>query len=420
MKKLLILLLALMLIVPAMAEEETALYLLTDESGTPVGTAVLCGDTSTLLTTAALGNRENLQAVGAGGSIGIASARSVTGNLALLTLASPSPAEPLEMNMEGVPALCLGFDLTGAACVSSLSDTGVVPVESEFGVIFTAQQTMLPGAVLVDENGKVCGVTIAAYGEGVNRYVSAVGTAFDAVQHAASWVSGFTAGERNGALHVDWSNCGLQCDREDCVVSLFVEDEQNPYFTYYIVSEGTDADLLLTPGRSYRLWLQHAHGEAVPTMTMDNDSAVLAELPEKGTFTLYDFQTSAMYLSAVPATDVEEAENTFLPPVESLNRAALLEPDNAIFLQVRSTYQVEEQQSAMLVTSFLTPEGCNFSLEGQFLFQPELQQQDDWNVNLTDLLDDYVHYCGQLAEGEYTLRFYLDGALGAEYTFTLE
>lgn len=425
MKRVMILLLAMLLAIPALGEEENgALYLLVQRNAAgemqPVGSAVLYKDNATLLTGAPIAQAEGLYAQGTGGSIAVAAVKPAEDGMLLLTLETPSSAAPLTANPEGSPALALGHDAQGQACLSTLDYMTIMPYGSDYALIYTAQQAMLPGSVLLDENGDICGVTLAAYGEGINRYVAATDQALTGLQYDVSWLTGFTADYAQGLLTVDWSACDMTCGQEDCVISLFVQDVQNPYFTYYTVKEGTQAELLLTPGRSYRLWVQHAHGEAQPNMVFPENRSVLAELPQPSAFHLYDYETAAMYLSAVPAAQADEADNTYLPPASSVTRDDLMNPENAFFLQVRSTYAVDQQEEALLVASLTTPEGYCFSMEGQFLFQPELQQQDEWNVNIAELLDNCLAYSGQLSSGVYTLSYYLDGSIGAQYDFTLE
>lgn len=419
MKKLLVLLLALWMICPAMAEE-SALYLLTNGAGTPAGTAALCLDASTLLAPACLADDQGLQATGAGGTFRVTGARPMGNDLALLTLDAPSPAAPVDINLTGTPARALGHDEKGQACTSGLDYRSVVPFGNDFALIFTVQQAMLPGGLLVDGSGALCGMVTRAYGEGIHRYVAAVGNMLAGVQQNAGWVTDFAATPGPGELLVDWSACQPSCQEKDCVYTVFVQDKGNPFFSYYVVEEGTQTRMQLPPGRSYLVWLQHAHGEPRPDVPMAADCAVPVRLPDPAAFDLYAFRNAMIHLSAVPAREAEQAENTCLPPMESITLSALTDPDTAIFLQVRSTYQVEETQSAMLVATLETPEGCCFALEGTFGFEPSLQQQDDWNVNITELLDSCISYCGQLSPGEYTLSFYLDGSLGGAIGFELE
>lgn len=425
MKRLMILLLALLLALPALGEEESsALYLLLlqDTSGEmqPVGSAVLYGDACTLLTTAPIAKAEGLCAQGAGGTLSITAIKPMENDMTLLTLEQPSPAAPMSLNLEASPAMVLGYDMAGNACTSTLSDMTVMPYGNGYALVYTVQQAMLPGSILVDASGIFCGAALAAYGEGINRYIATTNQALTGLQYGVSWISGFSVTYAQGLLTVDWSACDLSCDQENCVISLFVQDTKNPYFTYYIVKEGTQAELLLLPGRSYQLWLQHAHGEAQPSVTLPENRSFAAEIPSPGNFTLYDYQTAAIYLSTVPAAQAAASDNIYLPPAQNITRETLLDPESTFFLQVRSTYAVQQQESALLAASLTTPEGYSFQAEGQFLFQPELQQQDDWNVNITDLLDAYLSYCGQLSSGDYTLSYYLDGAIGAQYHFTLE
>lgn len=420
MKKLLAVLLTLLLIFPAVAEEESALYLLTKADGTPVGTAALCLDATTLVAAAHLAGQGELLAVGAGGTFAMTAMGSLDGNLALFTLETPAPATPMALSLTSTPALAWGHDESGQACTSTLGMASVMPYGEDYAMTYTAQQAMLPGSVLVDESGSLCGVTLAAYGEGINRYVAVAGQSLAAIQYNAAWLTGFATTVEAGAVTVDWSGCDLACGQEDCVVAVFVQDTANPYFMYYAPEEGTQATLPLTPGRSYGLWVQHAHGEPQPRMGFTEACMVAVTLPQAEAFTLYDYATSAMHLSSVPQTEAAAAANTYQPPMEAITMDALTAEDCCIFLQVCSTYAVTEEESATLVASLVTPEGYCFTLEGQFLFEPELQQQDDWNMDITELLADCLAYGGQLSPGEYTLSFYLDGALGGTMTFTLE
>lgn len=420
MRKWLILLLALLLACPALAEDASPFYLLVAEDGTPVGTAALCQDASTLLAAAHLAEQGTLMAQGAGGTMAITQVRPMGSDLALLTLASPSPAEPLALNLEGTPVAVLGYDEKGAPCYSTLEQRAIIPYGEDYALTFTAQVPMLPGGILLDNEASLCGLCVASYGEGVNRYVGIAGQLLQAVKHNATWVAGFTAVPGAGEIDVDWSACDMACSQEDCLNVLFVEDVANPYYSYYTTEGTSRATLLVPPGRSYRLWLQHAHGEPATGMAMPESLAQAVELPAPEAFDRYAFTNADMYLSAVPAARAESAANTRQPPMPAITAQALLEPDSAIFLQVRSAYQVEEEQTALLVTSLVSPEGYCFTLEGSFLFSPSLQEQDDWNVDITGLFTSYTTYCGELPGGEYTLSFYLNGALGGSMTFTLE
>lgn len=420
MRKWLILLLALLLACPALAEDVSPFYLLVAEDGTPVGTAALCQDASTLLAAAHLVEQGSLMAQGAGGTIAVTQVRLMSDDLALLTLASPSPAQPLALNLESTPMAVLGYDEKSAPCYSTLEQRAIIPYGEDYALTFTAQLPMLPGGILLDNEANLCGLCVASYGEGVNRYVSIAGQLLETVKHNATWVTGFTAVPGAGQIEVDWSACDVACSQEDCLLVLFAEDVENPYYSYYTTKGRTRATLLLPPGRSCRLWLQHAHGEPATGMTMPESLAQQVALPDPEVFDRYAFTNGEMYLSAVPAAQAESAANTRQPPMPAVTAQALLEPDSAIFLQVRSSYQVEEEQTALLVTSLVSPEGCCFTLEGSFVFSPTLQDQDDWNINVTELFTSCAAYCGGLPGGEYTLSFYLNGALGGTMTFTLE
>lgn len=438
LKRFLLLLLALMLLLPA-AQADTpggdALYLLVDRNAqgveTPVGTAVLFQDQSTLLTTmwAARATGE-LLAVGEGGTLGIASGKCPheQSELVLLQLDTPSPAAPLTLSTRSSELTVLGHQ--GDQAVSGLIAYPTYGYYADMpAAIFTAPAPLLPGSVLVNAYGELAGITLATHLDGLNRYVALTSeeilaelSAIIAQPKGITWLEGFTVTPGPGELLVDWAAVLPECPEEDCVISLFFADESNPYFSYMTPEEEGSIALSLTPGRTYTVWVQHAHGELSLSAPRPQGSAVTATVGETTPFALYDYQDHEIYLGAVPLSEAEAALTQKVPPMESITRDSLTDPDAALFMQVSSTYTIDEETEADLLVVLYTPEGYAFDYLGLFIFAPSMQNSDVWNVDISGLFADYTAFSptGGMQSGDYALRYYLDGALANEILWTLE
>jgi len=426
-KRVLMLLLALLLLASAAcAEPADALYLLVDGEQ-PLGTAVLFKDQNTLLTTlwTLLGAPwEDLRAVGAGGSLPVAEWNgTLNADLVELTLEEASPATPLAISEGAQTVYVLGHDLQKQSVHAEAAYLSVIPYEETARVMYTAPAALLPGSVLLDEQGALCGVTLSAYGESVNRYVAMSATEIMPMEsNDTAWLQGITVTPGVGEFTVDWSACDLSCEREDCVISLFFADCMNPFYSYMDHLEGTGTVVPVMPGRSYEVWMQHAHQQIDHSIPCPEEAVVTVEIAPAEPFVLYDYQDAEIYLSSAPMKGVENYYNTYLPPVETIDAQILSDPETAIFLQVSSSYTVEKNEEAILLVTLTTPEGYVLDYLGGFTFDVSLQEKDNWNVEISTLLDDYLDLSntGEFAPGEYTVSYYLDGALGNSFTWVME
>lgn len=438
LKRLLLLLLALMLLVPAAQADvpgSDALYLLIarDDQGneTPVGSAVLYQSPSTLLTTVwAAQTSGELYAAGQGGTVRITGAHRPheQSELVLLQLETPSPATPLNLSTQSSELTVLGHQgsqaVSGLIAYPSYGYYGELPA-----AVFTAPAPLMPGSVLLNSYGELAGITMATHLEGINRYVALTSeeiltefTSAGAKTDGVTWLEGFTVTPGIGQVTVDWAAALPECPEEDCVISLFFADASNPYFSYLTPEEGTSFDLCLTPGRTYDVWVQHAHGEIAITAQRPQEYAVTATVGETEPFALFDYQDHEIYLGSVSLAEAEAALTQKVPPMESITKDALTDPDTAIFLQVSSSYTIEETSEAGLLLTLFTPEGYAFDHLGLFIFDTTLQNEDVWNVDITGLFADYTAFSpsGEMLSGDYALRYYLDGALANEILWTLE
>lgn len=426
-KRVLMLLLAMLLLASAAcAEPADALYLLVDGEQ-PLGTAVLFKDQNTLLTTlwTLLGAPwEDLRAVGAGGSLPVAEWNgTLNADLVELTLEEASPATPLAISEGAQTVYVLGHDLQKQSVHAEAAYLSVIPYEETARVMYTAPAALLPGSVLLDEQGALCGVTLSAYGESVNRYVAMSATEIMPMEsNDTAFLRGFTVTPGVGEFTVDWSACDLSCEREDCVISLFFADSMNPFYSYMDQLEGTGTVVPVMPGRSYEVWMQHAHQQIDHSIPCPEEAVVTVEIAPAEPFALFEYQDAEIYLSAAPMKGVANYYNTYLPPVETIDAQILSDPEKAIFLQVSSSYTVEKSEEAILLVTLTTPEGYVLDYLGGFTFDVSLQEKDNWNVEISTLLDDYLDLSntGEFSAGEYTVSYYLDGALGNRFTWVME
>ena len=429
LKRFLSMLLALLLMTAcAQAETADALYLLVDRNAggadTPLGSAVLYQDQTTLLTSVwALAQLEgDLYAVGADGTYAAVDAVGEDKELVTLALEAPSSAQPLQPGSTGTTLYALGHNAASQQVEGQVQHLTTMPYDYDAtAMLFTAPDSLLSGSALVDEAGQLFGIILGGYGEGVNRYVAMPMAETGLGEQAVSWLTGFTVEAEAGYLHVDWSGCDHTCDTGNCVTSVFYADTQNPYYSYFMEEE-TSVDILVAPGRSYQVWVQHAHGDVAKNVERPAEAAVLATTPAAEAFDRYDYKDSSIYLAAVPLAEEEDYINRHIPPMETVTAETLADAESAIFMQVVSSYAVEEVQYCDLYLVLTTPEDYAIGYAAEFAFEPSLQERDEWNAEVYSMLDDYLAYndTGDFAPGEYTLCYYLDGALANQLKWVLE
>ena len=424
---------------PAGAEELSPVYVLMSITPageqTPLGTAVLVGDSSTLVTTqwAAMAP-SGLYAVGCGGTLAIArvSVPASGSDLVTLTLREPSPAQPVQLGEADDALTCLGLRRGETEPDSCSADMLTLAVyEQSACMLYTGLAGMLPGALLFNSQGQFVGLTMAAYGEGLNRYVaypadvlqarlSGEGPADTAAaQEQVRWLSGFEAAAERGELTVRWDVLNLLEQPEGSEVNLIWQDTGNDYVSYGTVdwAEGY-ATFACVPGRSYGVWMAVSDAGAPTGDMLRRDRAVMVRVEETQPFTDYGFHDEIMYLTSVPV-DQEYGDTEQIPPLGDFTVAGLAAEGFCCYLQAVDMYKVAETQTATLVIAMQSPDGGMYTDLAGYIFMPDLDGSDTWHADITELVQDCIHYCGSLP-GEYTLSYYLDGQLAASFTFTLE
>lgn len=424
---------------PAGAEELSPVYVLMSITPageqTPLGTAVLVGDSSTLVTTqwAAMAP-SGLYAVGCGGILAIArvSVPASGSDLVTLTLREPSPAQPVQLGEADDALTCLGIR-RGETQPESCTAEGLTMAvyEQSACMLYTGLAGMLPGALLFNGQGQLAGLTMAAYGEGLNRYVaypadvlqarlSGEGPADTApVQEQVRLLTGFDVAAERGEMTVRWDALDLPEQPEGSAVYLLWQDTGNDYVSYGTVDwEEGYATFACVPGRSYWVWLQQSLTGEVNPASLSPLTATLAETAQTEPFNGYGFHNEIMYLTSVPA-DQEYGDTEQIPPLGDFTAAGLAAEGFCCYLQAVDVYEVAEEQTTTLVIALQAPDGSVYTELAGYIFMPEMNGSDTWHAEITELVRDCMSYSGGLS-GEYNLAYYLNGQLAASFTFTLE
>ena len=424
---------------PAGAEELSPVYVLMSITPageqTPLGTAVLVGDSSTLVTTqwAAMAP-SGLYAVGCGGTLAIArvSVPASGSDLVTLTLREPSPAQPVQLGEADDALTCLGIR-RGETQPESCTAEGLTMAvfEQSACMLYTGLAGMLPGALLFNGQGQLAGLTMAAYGEGLNRYVaypadvlqarlSGEGPADTApVQEQVRLLTGFDVAAERGEMTVRWDALDLPEQPEGSAVYLLWQDTGNDYVSYGTVDwEEGYATFACVPGRSYWVWLQQSLTGEVNPASLSPLTATLAEMAQTEPFNGYGFHNEIMYLTSVPV-DQEYGDTEQIPPLGDFTAAGLAAEGFCCYLQAVDVYEVAEEQTTTLVIALQAPDGSVYTELAGYIFMPEMNGSDTWHADITELVRDCMSYSGGLS-GEYPLAYYLDGQLAASFIFTLE
>ena len=445
MRRWLALLLCLMMIpvLPAWAEESegTALFRLTetDESGREItiGTAVLALDEQLLFTSAIMENPGRVSAYGPDGAAYEAQLV-MTGDSGLAVLLLEESAEeavPLFSEERVATSRLVGMTLNGLRYDLPAASVSRTIYQGREAYLVSALEPLLPGAVLLDSEGGLIGMTVAEWGEGEARYVALTGDAFidavlemmlgevdvESLQEPGDdfWLMDAELVYDSGVLTVDWRHCQLEGLNEQSVITVYILCPVNNYYLYYSAdpSEGT-ATLDVAPGYTYNIWVSCSDGE--PTPGLSPDHALSVAIPEQGDFTDYGF-TNECYLAWAPADETPEADEK-LPALEPITAEALEDGAIRLYLQAINTYAVEEELETSLTFVLQSPEGYVFHSLSGYIFMPEIQEEDVWNADITPLLERYLAYngSGAFAPGEYTLSYLIGGQWAGSVSFTLE
>lgn len=284
--------------------------------------------------------------------------------------------------------------------------------------LVSADEPLLPGAVLLDEDNDVIALVSATWGEAENRYVAVT---MDTLLHTYAnsiddWPSAVPVSYENGLVTLDWSESAT----EESAYVVYVQDLANRYYSYYLMDEGeTTWSVYTAPGAEYGVWVRpFSVGDEIDVY-LPSMNGVYFETPDEGLFTDYGF-TDESCLAWAPV-NVLPGLTGELTALEEVTPEALTDPDKALYLQVTNTYDVDEDVELPMVIVLETPEGYRIMSANGYLFSPDYEASDVWHAEITGLFNDYLQYgSGSFAPGEYAVRYAIGGMWAGGFTFTID
>lgn len=441
MKRMLSMLLALMLLlalIPAQAEASVPeqlyrIVLRTEAGDVTLGSGILFGSKTALLTAASCWAEGELLAIGADGEHVISYRGMVMGTqLITLGLATESVAEPLTVTAADylMDYMLYGVAQDGSFVTMEVRGSRKTLVDNRAEALLYAEEGLMPGAVMFgDDFGLAC-VTVhqAAEGEGAYAAVADVtlanvfgeGTVAAA---GAKVISGVTAKYERGLIVVDWSAATGYTLTKDTVFTAYIAASTNNYLSLDVLKDGeTTTSFPAIPETEVMVWVVASQG--------DEDTQLFPEMlgqvqyvtvPEAAPIDLYGLKNVRMGVtSGEPGMDGNAAD--FLPQ-EPLTRDTLSDRDRPIYFQTEDVYTVDAQdEDHTLMVTLYTPEGYAHSYFSGYVFMPEYAASDLWISDISDIFADYEMFCAGAPwpAGEYRVLYTIDGYEVAELTFTLD
>ena len=426
LKRILMLLITLLLLaLPAGAEDlydqiDAALYqivLRTDAGDKLLGSGVLFVDASAILTAEGCCKEGALYAVGLDGEYAVESVTPVGSGAALLTLASPATAAPRLLapaEAQSLPFI-FGTNADGERGTMPLYKARVGMRDGLYSLLFASEEGLLPGAFLTDEQGRVTALITNQQMEGLGSYAAlgadALGLLLSTEEKADTGFLDCTFAWEDGELTVSWTD---KTHTEGVYVVTLVTEE-NQYYTTY-VADITERSLAVTPppGHTYGIQVQRAASEAealAPDWNILRDYT-LPLLP----FPAYGMQAECAILSLPAGSETLDDDST----LTAFTAANLTDPARDIYLRADCSYTIPTLHTANLTLELIAPDGQFFFDEQIIDLDPADAAADSLYFSLNTVLDSCVEVSGgALQAGDHTLRFFLDGCIGGEYTFTV-
>lgn len=446
MKKLLALLICLAMLpaFPAMAGERAQISLfrltVTDENGqeTEIGSAIPALDGQCLFTNAIIDDAEAVKAYGPDGVAyqpqfvterGSGIAMLVLDQAAGCKVPALSKNSAYRSRLVGVTRHGLTYDMPAISVVDTV-------YQGMPAVLVSAKEPLRPGAVLVDDQGDLIGMTVAEWGEGEARYVALTGDVMmdelltsmlvepekvenPKIAGRTSWLLDAYLIYWDGMLAVDWSDSEIDGLNSRSVMTVYVECASNNYYVYY-TADPSDGVMFVdvAPGYEYRVWVNHSYG--MPDLARLAEYALEVKIPEAGNYGYHGF-TNECYLAWAPAEDTPDVSEK-LPALEPITAEALEDAGRKLYLQAMNTYAIDEELETSLTLVLQSPEGYVFHSLSGYIFMPDIQDEDVWNAEVTPLFKRYLTYSdtSSFAPGEYTLSYLISGEWAGSVTFTLE
>lgn len=435
MKRLLLVLAALVLMMGAaqasVPEEVVPLYDLREDGDVFVGTAVAAGDG--FYVTGGMDGVNLVQPYVVTGEGRVYATRMQSFENGLTMLLTDSKQESAPVSAKKVSGTVRMISCTGSGLTVQ---NGRVLYDMTWRgsacLLVEAEGAVSMGTAVYDATQALCGVVVAGWGEGVNRYVLLpVGSFYGGEEMPdvpddeegdgafTQWLDKANGTVQGHLLTVTWTADMLENVQEDSIVTVLIADEQNSYYSWaYAKAEEGSLLMPVAPGRTYRYAVQHAYGETVRDGEWYSH-AVTLEMPQARPYNRFGYQDEEIYIGTLPATDEPYTLEKAAKP-EKITRALLEDESLSVLMQVTSKYRVRREETCEMLITLTTPDGTMFMEMASYVFMPELAEGDVWNSNLDPMLDDYLMMNKDFEAGEYRVDYYFDGTLVNSVTFTLD
>ena len=446
MKRIVSLLLALLLLalVPAQAEVRMPdqlyrIVLRTEEGHVTLGSGVLFGSKTALLTAASCWAEGDLVAIGADGEHAISYKGAVMGTqLITLGLATASAAEPLTITTADylMDYVLYGVKADGSFVAMDVHGSRKTVVDNRAEALLYADEGLMPGAVMFgDDFGLAC-VTVHQSGEGEGAYATVADVTLTAIfgedggatggsnsSTGAKVLSGITAAYEDGLIVVDWSAASGYTLTENTVFTAYIAVTTNNYLSLDVLEDGeTTTSFPAIPETEAMIWVVASEDEDDAELYPETaDQAQFVNVPAAAPITLYGLKNVRMGIT--PGEPGMEGNAADFLPQEPLTREALSDRDRPIYFQTEDVYTVgvEDSDHSLMVILY-TPEGYAHYYFSGYMFMPAYAQSDLWISDISAVFEDYEAFCGgePWPAGEYRVLFTIDGYEVAQFTFTLE
>lgn len=425
----------------AQADQPSALYRIvarTQEGDVTLGTGVLFGSKTMLLTVKGCLAEGDLAAIGADGEHAVVYRGEIAGTqLAILGLAEECAAEPMLVTRSGKlgDAVLYGADRQGAFVASQATRTRRTVIDQRAEVLIHAREGLMPGAVMLGDDGGLACITMWQHMEGEGVYAAIANVTLGRIVPADDeqaekeagpvLLRGFTARAKKGFITVDWSSVADDYDvTEDAVFTVYASVSGNPYLSYDVAEEGqTSMVLPAIPGSRAVIWVVLSYQEpeepVYPNVAQD---MLTIDVPAAEPFTAYGMRNLRCGLT-FGEPGQEGAPADFLPQTP-LTREILSDRSLSAYFQTEDAYEATQtDDDHVLMIALHTPEGYVFYYFSGYIFMPEMNGSDLWVADISSVFADYERFAGEdgcWPAGEYALMYYIDGCEAGRVLFTLE
>lgn len=270
----------------------------------------------------------------------------------------------------------------GSGTVTNLSSDvlGELPV-----VTARLAPGLLPGTLLLSDNGKLSGVVISAANEGFNRYVCLSGEALyqslsdmtfvlamDAEPASVQEASGLPACsiDEDGRLLVDFTGCTLP-------EYVFFASTNNSYYNQ--VAADPTMRLTVAPGQTYHLWF----GSSL-TAESFLEPQVTIQVPQAQPLTAYSYTENESFVGIYP-TSLSDEEGRLVEPQSVIAMDELMNGQELCFYTA-ATYQIEEEVTLPASMVLTCPDGSTVVENMSYTFAPVYMALDNWTTGITHML----------------------------------